>query len=139
MLQVCNAVARVADERSDWYMDAGHDPEFGTFSINPFNQPHTALITRLCNLAGIRNARDIASVQKRFVAFERAEVDEERDIQGNAITNRFFNQLRMHVAKAEKEVPANYHKYMQLVRRVGEICLVNMEFGDIKMGSGAGA
>jgi hypothetical protein len=139
MLQVCNAVARVADERSDWYMDAGYESAFGTFSINPFNQPHTALTTRLCNLAGIKSARDIASMQKRFVAFERAEDNEERSIQGDIITSRFFSQLRTHVERAEKKVPAAYHTYMKLVKRVGEISFVNMEFGDIEMAGGTQA
>ncbi len=130
LLQVCNAAARVADEYGDWWMDAGSDPKYGVFSINPFNQYHPLMVGKLCELAAINDETEVRLVQREFVRFHISEV--QRVTSGTYVTERFFNQMRRavdgHYAGSERR----YDKYVELCMRVGEISYVNM-MGDIQL------
>lgn len=132
LIQVCNAVARVADERGDWWMDQGNDPAYGAFSINPFNQPNAHLTARLCELAGITNPQMVEQLHMHFESFAHATDPAERDNHGTAITDCFFEQMRQQMQTIEATLPPAYNQYLTLVKRVGEICHVNM-LGDIRM------
>jgi hypothetical protein len=132
LIDVCNAVARVADERGDWWMDAGNDPKHGLFSINPFNQAHPRLIGRLCERAGITDPVDQTYLTEQFQGFAVTTDQAERDERGTIITNRFFLQMRSQVSQVEGSLPPEFSQYVTLIKRVGEICHVNM-LGDIQM------
>ncbi len=140
-IQVCNVVARVADERGDWWMDAGNDPRYGVFSINPFNQYHPQLVARLCELAGIVDAAEVEQLQEHFQAFSLAAPDDQqtRDHHGQSVTDCFFKRMRDQVIGLERELPAGtfqrFRRYITLCMRVGEISFANM-LGDIHMAGG---
>lgn len=130
MLRVSSTVARVADEYSDWWMDAGNDPRYGEFSINPFNHYHPALIDQLSENADITDAATRRGLHEAFRTFH--DSDENRRLCGEFITNTFFAQMRSLVPATLDFTPNNYQKYITLVMRVGEISHVNMR-GDIAL------
>ncbi len=136
LMQIANAAARVGDERSDWWMDAGNDPRYGVPTLNPFIQPHPKLTATLCRLAGITDPLEVKMMHDGFVGFANANDARERSEHGAAVTDHFFNQLRMGIAEAEDAWPPEFKQYLTLIKRVGEICIVNMELGDIRMGGG---
>ncbi|HSW65565.1 MAG TPA: hypothetical protein VLI54_00310 [Bacillota bacterium] len=144
LLEVCNAVARVADERGDWWMDAGNDKRFGVFSINPFNEYHPAMVGRLCELAGIVDEAEVAALCGHFEAFSKADPADQttRDYHGNEVTSHFFQRMRDEVASLKDSLPGEtyqrFSKYITLCMRVGEISFVNM-MGDIHMSGAATA
>jgi hypothetical protein len=132
IIQVCNAAARIADEYGDWWMDAGSDPRYGVFSINPFNQYHPIMLETFCRLAGIEDAQEIAAIQTACKKFHTSNA--QRQVSGRYITERFFDQMR-HYINQYRTTHANSHRfttYMTLCMRVGEISFINM-MGDITL------
>lgn len=130
MLRVCNTVARVADEYSDWWMDAGNDPRYGEFSINPFNHYNLSLIDQLCENANISDPQLMDRIQNAFRSFHRS--DKSRQIYGTFIIDTFFAQMRAIIPETLQRTPESYRTYITLVMRVGEISHVNMR-GDIAL------
>jgi hypothetical protein len=130
-IQTWNAVARVADECGDWWMDMGNSPEFGVPSINPFNQYHPELVRTLCRLAGIAHPAVIHEIDRQFQHFH--DSDEDRETAGAFVTGMFFNQMRNSITGMSQDFRKKYDKYIELSMRVGEISFVNM-LGDIALG-----
>ncbi len=121
LIQICNAVARVADEWGDRWMDAGNDPSKGVFSINPFNQHNETLVDTLCDLAYIQDATQRAQIQDAF-----------QNQNGEYITGVFFAHVRSYIAALPPECKTTYSRYITLAMRVLEISHVNMQ-GDIAL------
>lgn len=69
LLQVCNSVVRVADELGDWEIDAGHDPAWGSFAINLFNQHHPFLLSAFLEEARLRPGARAGSLLRAFAGF----------------------------------------------------------------------
>jgi len=134
VIRICDAVARVADERGDWWMDGGNDPRYGEFSINPLNQFHPDIVNRLCRLADIHDPAQITKITELFEGFALSRSDAERTAYGEAVTNQFFDVMRRAVNGLDENmlVAAPYRRHTQLCRRVGEISFINMR-GDIAL------
>ena len=132
IIQICNAAARIADEYGDWWMDAGNDPRYGVFSINPFNQYHPVMIETFCQLGGIENAEDITGIQAAFKKFHTSKA--EQLASGMFITEKFFDQMRQCIMIYRTTHGHNhpFTTYITLCMRVGEISLINM-MGDITL------
>jgi hypothetical protein len=121
LLQICNTVVRIADEVGDWEIDAGHHPQWGVFSINPFNQYHPAIITKFCELASINDSSLQLSLQAAFRDFH---TDTERH--GSYITTTFFNHARDYINNLSPDIQTAHSRYILLCKRVLEIGHVNM-------------
>jgi len=130
LIQICNAVVRIADEAGDWEVDAGHHPEWGIFVINPFNQYHPDIIERFCELACIEDEDVKASLQQAFKEFH----TDKATTQKNAayITRIFFDHVRDYINALPADVQATHSRYVLLCKRVLEIGHVNM-MGDIAL------
>lgn len=126
LIQMCNTAARVADERGDWWMDAGHDPAIGVFTLNPFNQYHSGFMQAFCDQAYLDNTETIAQLQESLQHFH-----EDRDTNGAFITDTFFAHVRNHLLQLREKLP-HYAIYLRLCMRVLEISHVNM-MGDIRL------
>lgn len=124
ILRICNTVVRIADEVGDWEIDAGHHPEWGTFSINPFNQYHPAIVFRLCELAYIQDDALVASLQQAFREFHTSKENTER--YGKYITDTFFNHIRGYINELPGDVVNMHSRYITLCKRVLEIGSVNI-------------
>lgn len=120
LLQICNAVVRIADEIGDWQIDAGHHPQWGIFSINPLNEYHPAIVTRFCELASLNDNQQL-SLQKMFREFHT-----NPGLYGKQITDIFFNHVRDYVNNLPSEVQSAHSRYILLCKRVLEIGHVNM-------------
>jgi hypothetical protein len=116
-------------------MDAGHDPQYGIFSINPFNQHEPAIVDTLCELAGIVDENIKEAIHNNFKRFH--ENDSQRSKSGKFITDTFFKQMQQAVAacKEAHKGERGYELYLTLCMRVGEISFVNM-MGDIQLAGG---
>lgn len=130
LLEICNTVVRIADEVGDWESDAGHHPEWGIFSINPFNQYHPEIVSRLCSLAAIQDDETIARIQQAFRGFHTN--DQTRQEYGTYIVDTFFEHVRIYVTSLPKEIHDTYSQYITLCKRVLEIGSVNT-IGDIAL------
>jgi len=131
LLQLCNAVARVADERGDWWMDAGNNPAKGVFSINPFNQYHPEFVRTLCELADIRDAATIREIQSAFKQFH-TDDEQSRQQNGKLVTDIFFAHARTTIQNLPVDFRQKYKRYIILCMRVLEISHVNM-MGDLAL------
>lgn len=120
LLQICNAVVRIADEVGDWEIDAGHHPEWGVFSINPLNQYHPAIVTRFCELAHINNEDIRLSLQQLCRDFHTNPKK-----YGPQITDILFNHARDYINNLPSHMQV-YSRYILLCKRVLEIGYVNM-------------
>jgi hypothetical protein len=116
-IQVCNAVARVADEWGDRAMDAGLHPEKGKFSINLFNQYNARLVAKVCQLSRIEDPDVVATLQAGIEAQD-----------GELVTNI----LRNYIANLPPDFTRTHTRYIRLAMRVLEISHVNMQ-GDIAL------
>jgi hypothetical protein len=130
LLQICNAVVRIADEVGDWESDTGEHPEWGIFSINPFNQYHPRLVARLCELAGIDDSGVVEHVQHAFETFHTDEQSQER--YGRYIVDTFFDHVRTYIDTLPTKLQDDYRQYITLCKRVLEIGSVNT-IGDIAL------
>jgi len=130
LLQVCNAVVRIADEFGDWEADAGYHPEWGIFSINPFNQYHPILIEELCSLATITDRHLIKELHEAFSMFHA--VPDERNQRGQFIVDSFFEQARTYINSLPTASQKRHGRYITLCKRVLEIGSVNI-LGDIAL------
>ncbi|HSE61104.1 MAG TPA: hypothetical protein VLA88_02320 [Candidatus Saccharimonadales bacterium] len=131
LLQICNAVVRVADELGDWQMDAGDHPEWGVFTLNLFNQAHPTLLRAFFEAAGIHNETQIASLTDAFMGFHANPAA--RRMHGDYIVETFFEHARTYVANLATDTQQTYELYITLCKRVLEIGYVN-KIGDIAMG-----
>jgi len=129
LLQLCNAVVRVADELGDWETDAGNHPEWGKFCVNLFNQACPALLRTFFAKAYIPSAMQ-AELEELFMLFR--DNAKTRPVHGEQIMEIFFG----HVAKCITDLPPTmqqrYACYITLCKRVLEIGYVN-RIGDIAL------
>lgn len=129
LLQICNAVVRLADELGDWRMDAGHKPEWGIFTINLFNQTHPKLVDEFRKLAGITDRMQTEAIQRAFAHFA-----EDRHAHGEFLMGLFFDHARTFIASVPPNTAKQFELYIRLCKRVLEIGHVN-KMGDIQLGS----
>lgn len=130
LIQICNAVVRIADEAGDWEVDAGHHPEWGIFVINPFNQYHPDIIARFCELASIEDEEVKSSLQQAFKEFHTDKETTRKN--ASYITRIFFDHVRDYVNALPDDVRKKHSRYILLCKRVLEIGHVNM-MGDIAL------
>ena len=130
LLQICNAVVRVADELGDWQMDAGTDPVWGIFCLNLFNQAHPALLEAFFDWAFLPASQRPGSHQA-FAAFQN---DQTRQTAGDIIMGCFFEHAKAAVRDLPPGIQTRYGRYITLCKRVLEIGYVN-RVGDIALGS----
>lgn len=128
LLQVCNSVVRVADELGDWEIDAGHDPTWGSFAVNLFNQSHPALLGAFLAEARVRNEEQIEQLLQAFAYFRAG--GDGRVGHGEFVLRVLFDQARSRVDRLAREMPDLHPVYLKLCKRVLEIGYVN-RVGDI--------
>ncbi len=129
-LQMCNAVARIGDEVGDWWVDAGNDPAWGVFSLNPFNHYHPSFVGELCDLAGMSDQQQVAKLQQAFKDFHTSEGARKKYT--TEIPALFFAHARQYTADLPPAFRKKYGLYITLCMRVLEIAHVNM-IGDIAL------
>ncbi len=130
MLQICNAVVRVADELGDREIDAGSDPAWGSFAINLFNQAHPSLSRAFLEEAGIRDEVQAESLTEALAEFR--EGDGDREKYGDYVVDVIFEHARSHINDLPLEIQNTYHLYIKLCKRVLEIGYVN-RVGDMAL------
>jgi hypothetical protein len=128
VLQVCNSVVRVADELGDWEIDAGHDPAWGSFAVNLFNQSHPALLRAFLGEARVRNEEQVEQLLRAFTCFRAG--GDGREEHGEFVLSVLFDQARSRVRRLVREMPDLHPVYLKLCKRVLEIGYVN-RVGDI--------
>jgi len=129
LLQVCNAVVRVADELGDWETDAGLHPEWGGFCLNLFNQADPALLQAFFAKAYLPH-RLQASTQKAFMHFK--DNPAVRAESGEKIMTIFFAHVKQAIRDMPLSLQSRYALYITLCKRVLEIGYVN-RIGDIAL------
>lgn len=125
LLRLCNVVVRIADELGDYDIDAGHQPEWGTFSINPFNQYHPRFFELFCTQAAIHNPMIVGQLQQACEAFSHAEPNERIQLAAS-IAQLLFNHIRRVFDTLPEHLTSRHGLYVQLCKRVLEIGHVNM-------------
>ncbi|MCA1671782.1 MAG: hypothetical protein LC799_06115, partial [Actinobacteria bacterium] len=128
LLQVCNSVVRVADELGDWEIDAGHNPAWGSFAINLFNQYQPSLLRAFLDEARFRCGARIETLLRAFAGFREGGIDREKH--GEYIMDLFFEHGRDRVNHLTRELRRKYHMYLKICKRILEIGYVN-KVGDI--------
>lgn len=131
LLRLCNVIVRIADELGDYDIDAGHHPEWGTFSINPFNQYHPKFFEIFCDQAAIRDHTIIDQLQQQCKAFSHANPKERQQLAAS-IANILFGHVKYVIDTLPDSLTARHGLYIQLCKRVLEIGHVNMA-GDIAL------
>ncbi|HEU5186951.1 MAG TPA: hypothetical protein VFT87_00445 [Candidatus Saccharimonadales bacterium] len=122
LLQVCNVVVRILDELGDWKMDAGDHPEWGVFTINPFNQPNEAFVSELLRLGRIDQ-----KLIDNFVHFHDSPQKRKHHI--GHVTKVLTNHIKHYITS----LPATpFNQYVALCKRVLEIGYVN-RVGDMQL------
>jgi len=129
LLQVCNAVVRVADELGDWETDAGLHPEWGSFCLNLFNQANPTLLQAFFAKAYMPQELQI-SMQQAFLHFK--DSPEARAETGEKIMAVFFNHAKQVIRAMPSALQVRYALYITLCKRVLEIGYVN-RVGDIAL------
>lgn len=120
LLQVCNVVVRLIDELGDHETDAGLHPDWGVFSINPFNQSNPVFVRELLRLGKIDNPK----LMRAILQFST----------NKTTTNFILTALLDHVTSYVSNLPAGqFDHYIRCCKRVLEIGYVNRA-GDIAMG-----
>lgn len=127
LLQVCNSVVRVADDLGDWEIDTGHDPAWGGFAINLFNQHHPALLGAFLDEARLRQDVRGESLSRVFAGL-RDGIDREKH--SEYVMDLFFEHGRDRVNHLPREMRDKYHLYIRICKRILEIGYVN-KMGDI--------
>ncbi|MDZ7744450.1 MAG: hypothetical protein U5K77_01680 [Candidatus Saccharibacteria bacterium] len=130
LIQICNVVVRIADELGDWDTDAGHNPEYGVFTLNPFNQPNEAFLRTLFELAGIQDKNTLDKLHEAFMHFH--DGNEIRKQYGDFISDTFFSHVRSHIHNLPPETTETFYQYIVLCKRVLEIGYVN-QLGDVAL------
>ena len=125
LLQFCNVIVRIADELGDYDIDAGNHPEWGTFSINPFNQYHQRFFEIFCDQADIRDPRIVERLQQTCKAFSKSHHDEQIKMV-DSIAAILFEHARYTFETLPRSLVAQHALYVQLCKRVLEIGHVNM-------------
>jgi hypothetical protein len=125
LLRLCNVVVRVADELGDYDIDAGHHPEWGTFSINPFNQYHPRFFELFCEQARLRDPLVVEHLQRACREFPRADVSGRSSL-ASSIAAILFDHARQTFNTLPADLVARHTLYIQLCKRVLEIGHVNM-------------
>lgn len=131
LLQLCNVIVRVADEIGDYDIDAGHHPEWGSFSINPFNQYHPRFFEIFCEQAAIHDPAIIDQLQRECQAFSQATTIE-RGLLAASIAAVLFDHVKHVFDTLPDDLVARHGRYIQLCKRVLEIGHVNMA-GDMAL------
>lgn len=129
LLQVCNSVVRVADELGDWEIDTGHDPAWGVFAINLFNQHHPALLHAFLDEARLRQE---ARGEPLFRACAGLRQGIDREQYTEYVMDLFFAHGRDRVNHLSREMRAKYQLYIKICKRILEIGYVN-KVGDIAL------
>jgi len=129
-LQICNAVVRIADELGDWDTDSGHDPAWGVFCINLFNQPHHALLHAFYDVAGIHSLPLRSSLSRAFNRFH-GDPSHRKEC-GEYILNVFLDHIRRHITQLPPNILDTYKLYITLCKRVLEIGYIN-KVGDVAL------
>lgn len=127
LLQMSNAVVRLADELGDWEMDAGTNPAWGVFTINLFNQTTPALVDEFCTLALITDAAQRKDIHNAFANFT-----QDRKQHGEFLIDLFFSHARTYIENLPPESVQRFEQYILLCKRVLEIGYVN-KVGDITL------
>lgn len=125
LLQVCNVVVRILDELGDWDMDAGNHPQWGVFTINPFNQPNKVFVDELLALGGLD--QNLRTAFKHF-----HDSPEARLRHGANIVEALVGHIKKHINQLRQD---EFSQYVVLCKRVIEIGYVN-RVGDINLAKG---
>lgn len=133
LLQVCNAVVRVADELGDWETDAGLHPEWGGFCLNLFNQANPVLLQAFFAKAYLPHKVQ-ATIGEAFLHFK--DSPEAKAENGDIIMTAFFSHVKAMIQAMPSTVQTRYALYITLCKRVLEIGYVN-RIGDIALATTA--
>lgn len=122
LLQVCNVVVRILDELGDWDMDAGNHPEWGVFTLNPFNQPNERFVGELLQLGSLS--------PNLYATFKHFHDSPEMRLQLSAtVVKTMTDHIKQFVGGLP---PEQFKQYVILCKRVIEIGYVN-RVGDINL------
>ncbi len=120
----CNAAIRVFDDLGDRSIDDGHDPRWGSFCLNLFNQPDTDWLRAIFQLARLEDQNIVRAVLEAFQIGNKA---------GDAyIVSVFVDLVREQLAALPASVQTSYRVFLTLCMRVMEAGYVNT-MGDIEL------